>query len=108
MWRMRGRWKRSQASGFPGHTAGGNLPASSGDVGLILGLGRSTHHGEQSPCTTTEARLWSLRATTTEPVHLEPVVTAGEATAVRAPCAAAKSSPCPPQLEKAPCTARKT
>ena len=49
MWRMRGRWKRSQASGFPGHTAGGNLPASSGDVGLILGLGRSTHHGATKP-----------------------------------------------------------
>ena len=49
-----------------------NLPANVGDMGLSPGPGRSQHATEQlGPCaTTTEPALWSLQATTTEPVSL--------------------------------------
>ena len=54
--------------GFPSGSVVKNLPANIGDTGLIPGP------GQLSPCTkTTDPVLWSPEATTTEPVHLEPV-----------------------------------
>ena len=50
--------------GFPGGAVVENLPANAGHTGSSPGLGRFPHAAEQlSPC-----------ATTTEPVHLEPVL----------------------------------
>ena len=74
--------------------------------------GRIPHAAEKlSPCSTTaeaEPVLWSLWATTTEPTHhncwgpcaWSRCSVTGEATAVRGPCTAAKSSPRSPQLER--------
>ena len=61
---------------FPGGTVVKNPPTNAGDTGLIPGLGRPPHAAEQgSLCaTTTESVLYSLQATTAEPVHLEPMV----------------------------------
>ena len=36
--------------GFPGGAVVKNLPASTGDVGSILGLGRSPGEGNDNPC----------------------------------------------------------
>ena len=51
---------------------------------------------------------WSPCATTTEALTPRPCALQREATAVRSPCTAMKSSPCSPQLEESPCAATKT
>ena len=43
MWRMRGRWKRSQASDFPGHTAGGGSACQLRGRGFDPWSGRIPH-----------------------------------------------------------------
>ena len=83
-----------------------NLPANARDTGSSPGLGRFPHATEQL----------SLRATTTEPAchnywslrAYSPCSATREATTMRSPRTAMKSSPRSPQLEKSPCAAMKT
>ena len=75
-----------------------NLPANAGDTGLIPGLGRS--HMPQSNLAH-EPQLLSLRATTTEACVPRARALQREATAMRSPRTAMKSSPHSLQLEKA-------
>ena len=55
---------------FPGGAVVKNPPANAGDTGSSPRSGKIPHATEQlSPyATTTESVLWSLRATTTEPM----------------------------------------
>ena len=77
--------------GFPGGAAVENLPANAGDTGSSPGLGRS--HTPRSNWAREpqllSLRVWSLCSAT------------GEAAIVRGLCAAVKSGPHLPQLEKA-------
>ena len=41
--------KETEGQGFPGVSAGRDLPANAGDVGLIPGLGRSPGEGNGNP-----------------------------------------------------------
>ena len=86
---------------FPGYPVVKNLPANAGDVGSIPALGRS--HRLCNPHSRACA-LQLLSSPTITPEACAPqglCSTTGEATAVRSPCTTMKSSPCPPQVEKA-------
>ena len=97
--------------GFPGGAVVSNLPANAGDTGSIPGPGRShTPRSNEArapqllslPSRAWEPQLLSPRVTTTE-VHA-PRARAPqqrEATSMRSPRTATKSSPRSPQLEKA-------
>ena len=77
--------------GFPGGTVDGNSPASAGDMCSIPDPGRF-HMLQNNEC---------LCTTTTEGFPLQNLNSATrEATAIRSPCTAMKSTPLSPQLEK--------
>ena len=74
--RMQGADALKCFAGFPGGSVIKNLPASAGDMGLILDLGKIPHAEEQlSPCATTiEPVLKSPGEETIEASTLEPVL----------------------------------
>ena len=72
--------KRNSKRDSPGGPVVKNPPCNAGDVGSILGQGTKNPHaaGQLSPCATTREpecstyrahTLWTLRATTTEPMR---------------------------------------
>ena len=88
----------------------GKIPQGVKQLSPISGSGRCPVEGSGSP-QPTEPVLRSLRAAAPEPAccHYRGLCSATrEATAVRRPCATAKSSPRPPQLERSRQAARKT
>ena len=91
---------------FPGGAVVKNLPASAGGHRSDPRSGKIPHAAEQlSPRTTTTEpachNYWSLCATTTEARAPRTHAPQQEATAMRSPRTATKSSPRSPQLEKA-------
>ena len=85
--------------GFPGGSVVKNLPANAGEHGFEPWPGKIPHAAEQlTPWATAPEpachNYWSARA-------WSPCSATREATAVRRPRTATKSSPCSPQLERA-------